>query len=57
MRLLRNSVLGVLGLAAIAVGLAPNVVLADDDGAPLGAAQELKRAASCTVDSIEMSTR
>jgi hypothetical protein len=33
MRLLRNSVLGVLGLAAIA--WAPNAVLADDDGVPV----------------------
>jgi hypothetical protein len=35
MRLLRNSGLGVLVLAAIAVALAPKGVLADDDGVPV----------------------
>jgi hypothetical protein len=35
MRLLRNSVFGVLVLAAIAVALAPTRVLADDDGVPI----------------------
>lgn len=35
MRLLRNSVLGVLVLAAIPVALAPKQVLADDDGVPV----------------------
>jgi hypothetical protein len=35
MRLLRNSVLGVLVLAAIAVAMAPKGVLADDDGVPI----------------------
>ena len=35
MRLLWNSVLGALGLATIAIVLAPNVVLADDDGVPV----------------------
>ena len=35
MRLLRNSVLGVLVLAAMAVALAPKAVFADDDGVPI----------------------
>jgi hypothetical protein len=35
MRLLRNSILGVLVLAAMAVALAPRPVLADDDGVPI----------------------
>jgi hypothetical protein len=35
MRRLRNSILGVLVLAAMAVALAPKAVLADDDGAPI----------------------
>lgn len=36
MRLLRNSVLGVLGLVAVAVALAPKAVFADDDhGVPI----------------------
>jgi hypothetical protein len=35
MRLLRNSVLGGLVLAAVAVGLPPKEVLADDDGVPV----------------------
>jgi hypothetical protein len=34
MRLLRNSVLGVLGLAAIVISLAPKEVVANDDGVP-----------------------
>jgi hypothetical protein len=35
MRLLRNSIFGVLVLAAIAVALAPTRALADDDGVPI----------------------